>query len=66
MFTLVKIGMFAFVILLHIAFQKLVLYAHKKQKTSLKEGRRILIGGVLVILIILLSILNFLKYYYGG
>lgn len=66
MFTLVKIGMFAFVILLHIAFRKLVLYAHEKQKTSPKEGRRILIEGVLVILIILLSILNFLKYYYGG
>ena len=58
--------MFACVILLHIAFRKLILYAHEKQKTSPKEGRRILIGGVLVILIILLSILNFLKYYYGG
>lgn len=29
--------MFAFVILLHIAFRKLVLYAHEKQKTSPKR-----------------------------
>ncbi len=58
--------MLVFIILLHVAFRKLIFYAHKKQKKSPKEGRRILIEGFLIMLVVLLAIMNFLKYYYGS